>query len=429
TAAADWTTVAATGTTLTSTLNSLSAETEYQFKAFATTASGTVEGAAMTFTTTAAPIVAPTVATLAATSVTHNSAVLNGTITAGSETITAQGFMYKATAAATWTSVSASGTTMTATVNGLSAETEYQFKAFATTASGTVEGAAMTFTTTAAPVTQPAVTTLPATGVTHEVATLNGTVTTGSEAITAQGFMYKATAAADWTTVAATGETMSATINGLTAETAYEYKAFATTASGTVEGAVVNFTTLAAPATQPTVVTLEATEVTHEAATLNGTIAAGSEAISAQGFMYKAITAADWTTVAAEGTAITATISGLTPETEYEYKAFATTESGTVEGNVVLFTTLANSGLNSAEGAVATMTVYPNPASERATISVSGVESGAKIVVSDMQGRIILTDTMAADTYELSVENLASGVYYIRVIDGASIHTQKLIVK
>ena len=430
TAATDWTSVSASGTTLVATVNTLAAETEYQFKAFATTASGTVEGAVMTFTTTATPvIVPPTVTTLAATSVTHESATLNGTITAGDETITAQGFMYKTTAAADWTTVAATGTTITSTLSSLAAETEYQFKAFATTASGTVEGAAMTFTTTAAPVTQPAVTTLPATGVTHEVATLNGTVTTGSEAISAQGFMYKATTAADWTTVAATGETMSASINGLTAETAYEYKAFATTASGTVEGAVVNFTTLAAPATQPTVVTLEATEVTHEAATLNGTIAAGTEAISAQGFMYKAITAADWTTVAAEGTAITATISGLTPETQYEYKAFATTESGTVEGNVVLFTTLANSGLNLAEGAVATMTVYPNPASERAIIAVSGVESGAKIVVSDMQGRIILTDTMAADTYELSVENLASGVYYIRVIDGASIHTQKLIVK
>ncbi|MCI7572423.1 MAG: T9SS type A sorting domain-containing protein, partial [Bacteroidales bacterium] len=160
-----------------------------------------------------------------------------------------------------------------------------------------------------------------------------------------------------------------------------------------------------------------------------GTIAAGSEAITAQGFMYKATTAADWTTVAAEGTAITATINGLTPETEYEYKAFATTESGTVEGNVVLFTTLANSGLNSAEGTVATMTVYPNPASERAIVAVSGVESGAKIVVSDMQGRIILSDDMTSETYELSVANMTSGVYYIRVIDGASIHTQKLIVE
>ncbi len=422
---------AETVTTTSKSFTNLTANTTYTAEVRAMCENNNSAWVSTTFTTLAEQggVVPPTVATLAATSVTHNSAVLNGTITAGSETITAQGFMYKTTAAATWTSVSASGTTMTATLNSLSAETEYQFKAFATTASGTVEGAAMTFTTTAAPVTQPAVATLPATGVTHEVATLNGTVTTGSEAISAQGFMYKATTAADWTTVAATGETMSATINGLSAETAYEYKAFATTASGTVEGAVVNFTTLAAPATQPTVVTLEATEVTHEAATLNGTIAAGSEAISAQGFMYKATTAADWTTVAAEGTAITSTINGLTPETEYEYKAFATTASGTVEGNVVLFTTLANSGLNSAEGAVATMTVYPNPASERAIVAVSGVESGAKIVVSDMQGRIILSDDMTSETYELSVANMTSGVYYIRVIDGASIHTHKLIVE
>ena len=322
-------------------------------------------------------------------------------------------------------------TTTSKSFTNLTANTTYTAEVRAMCENNNSAWVSTTFTTLAEQggVVPPTVATLAATGVTHEVATLNGTVTTGSEAITAQGFMYKATTAADWTTVAATGETMSATINGLTAETAYEYKAFATTASGTVEGAVVNFTTLAAPATQPTVATLEATEVTHEAATLNGTIAAGSEAISAQGFMYKATTAADWTTVAAEGTVITATISGLTPETEYEYKAFATTESGTVEGNVVLFTTLANSGLNSAEGTVATMTVYPNPASERAIVAVSGVENGAKIVVSDMQGRIILSDNMTSETYELSVANMTSGVYYIRVIGTTSTHTQKLIVE
>ncbi|MDY5800412.1 MAG: fibronectin type III domain-containing protein [Candidatus Onthomorpha sp.] len=275
----------------------------------------------------------------------------------------------------------------------------------------------------------PIVTTLEATEVTHSAATLNGTITAGSEPITEQGFMYKSATAAEWTSVSATGETMSASLTDLVAETTYEYKAFATTESGTIEGEVMSFTTIATPIVAPTVVTLEAAEITHEAATLNGTVTTGSEAITAQGFMYKATTAADWTTVAAEGTAITATINGLTPETEYEYKAFATTESGTVEGNVVLFTTLANSGLNSAEGTVATMTVYPNPASERAIIAVSGVESGAKIVVSDMQGRIILSDDMTSETYELSVANMTSGVYYIRVIDGASIHTQKLIVE
>ncbi|MDY4861994.1 MAG: T9SS type A sorting domain-containing protein [Candidatus Onthomorpha sp.] len=322
-------------------------------------------------------------------------------------------------------------TTTSKSFTDLTANTTYTAYVRAVCENDNSEWVSITFTTLEAePVIEPpTVATLAATEVTYSAATLNGIVAAGSEAITAQGFMYKATAAADWTTVAATGETMTATINGLTAETAYEYKAFATTESGTIEGEVMSFTTTIAPIVAPTVTTLEATEITHESATLNGTIAAGSEEISAQGFMYKAAAAAEWTSVSAIGETMTATISGLTAETSYEYKAFATTASGTVEGEVMIFTTLASSGLNSAEGAVATMTVYPNPASERAIIAVSGVESGAKIVVSDMQGRIILSDNMTSETYELSVANMTSGVYYIRVIDGVSIHTQKLIVE
>ena len=372
-------------------------------------------------------VVAPTVATLAASEITHESAVLNGTITAGSETITAQGFMYKATAAVDWTTVNATGTTISATLTALTAETEYTFKAFATTASGTVEGEAMTFTTTAAPVVivAPEVVTLAASEITHESAVLNGTIIAGSEEITAQGFMYKATAAADWTTVAATGANITATLTALTAETEYTFKAFATTASGTVEGETMSFTTTAAPVVivAPEVVTLAASEITNASATLNGTITAGSEEITAQGFMYKATAAADWTTIAATGENMTATVEGLEAEMAYEYKAFATTESGTVEGEVMSFTTLA--GLNDAETINAM--IYPNPADDKAIISVS--VAGAKIVVSDMQGRILLSDDMNESTYELNTANMASGVYYIRIISGNTVNTQKLIVK
>ena len=427
TAAADWTTVNATGTTISATLSALTAETEYTFKAFATTATGTVEGTAMTFTTTAAPVVAPVVTTLAATAVDHESATLNGTITAGSETITAQGFMYKATAAADWTTVNATGTTISATLSALTAETEYTFKAFATTATGTVEGTAMTFTTTATPIVAPVVTTLAATAVDHESATLNGTITAGSETITAQGFMYKATAAADWTTVNATGETISATLTALTAETEYTFKAFATTASGTVEGTAMTFTTTAAPIVAPVVTTLAATEITNATAKLNGTVTAGSEEIVAQGFMYKASNAADWTTVAAVGETMTLTVEGLEAELEYVFKAFATTASGTTEGEELTFTTLA--GLNDATAVSIIASVYPNPAEDKATISVNGLMNATKIVVSDMQGRILLSDDMTESTYELNTSNYASGVYYIRIISGNAVNTQKLIVK
>ena len=107
----------------------------------------------------------------------------------------------------------------------------------------------------------------------------------------------------------------------------------------------------------------------------------------------------------------------------YEYKAFATTESGTVEGEVMSFTTLA--GLNDAETINAM--IYPNPADDKAIISVS--VAGAKIVVSDMQGRILLSDDMNESTYELNTSNYAAGVYYIRIISGNTVNTQKLIVK
>ena len=324
-------------------------------------------------------------------------------------------------------------TTTSKTFTGLTAGTAYTVEVRAVCESSQSAWVSTSFTTqNAQGVTAPTVTTLAATSVTHEAATLNGTITAGSEAITAQGFKYKATTATEWTTVSATGTTITATVNNLTAETAYEYKAFATTASGTVEGTVMNFTTAEAPVivTPPTVTTLAATSVTHEAATLNGTITAGSEAITAQGFKYKATTATEWTTVSATGTTITATVNNLTAETAYEYKAFATTASETVEGEVMNFTTLAASGLADIENGISAI-VYPNPAKDKAMLRLSGLTTTAKVIISDLQGRIILTDDIQAgvETYELNTSNYASGVYYIRIVSGNKVNTQKLIVE
>ena len=314
---------------------------------------------------------------------------------------------------------------------GLIAETPYVVEVRSVCGTETSEWVETFFYTLAEDeeVVAPTATTLAATEVTHESAVLNGTITAGSETITAQGFMYKATAAADWTTVNATGTTISATLTALTAETEYTFKAFATTASGTVEGTAMTFTTTAAPVvvTPPTVVTLPASTLTHSSAVLNGTVTAGSEAITAQGFMYKPTAASDWTTVAATGENMTVTVDGLEAEMAYDFKAFATTASGTVEGEVMSFITL--SGLNDATANAINAMIYPNPADDKATISVSGIAAGAKIVVSDMQGRIIMSDDMIEANYDLNVSNYAAGVYYIRIISGNTVSTQKLIVK
>ena len=366
---------------------------------------------------TPAPCDAPTA--LTASNITETSATVSWNGTASSYEVRLAG--------GTAETVSTTSKTFT----GLTAGTAYTVEVRAVCESGNSSWVSTSFTTqNAQGVTAPTVTTLAATSVTHEAATLNGTITTGSEEITAQGFMYKAAAATEWTTVSATGTTLTATVNNLTAETAYEYKAFATTASGTVEGMVMNFTTAAVPVIAPTVTTLAATSVTHEAATLNGTITAGSEAITAQGFKYKATTATEWTTVAATGTTLTATVNNLTAETAYEYKAFATTASGTVEGQVMNFTTLAASGLADIESGISAI-IYPNPAKDKATLRLSGLTTTAKVIISDLQGRIIQTDDIQAgvETYELNTSNYASGVYYIRIVSGDKVNTQKLIVE
>jgi hypothetical protein len=85
--------------------------------------------------------------------------------------------------------------------------------------------------------------------------------------------------------------------------------------------------------------------------------------------------------------------------------------------------------LNDATANAINAMIYPNPADDKATISVSGIAAGAKIVVSDMQGRIIMSDDMIEANYDLNVSNYAAGVYYIRIISGNTVSTQKLIVK
>ncbi|NCC17309.1 MAG: hypothetical protein EOM29_00005, partial [Bacteroidia bacterium] len=184
-----------------------------------------------------------------------------------------------------------SGTVQTANSNtnfqlsGLTANTNYTVYVRANCGGTYSNWISYTFTTLAN--TPATVVTSPATLVAQTTATLNGTITAGSEAITAQGFEWKEVSATDWTIVNAAGTTISHNLTGLIANTAYEFKAFATTASGTVYGTTENFTTLAQGITPPTVVTVAADQIAQTVATLNGTITAGSEAITAQGFEWK----------------------------------------------------------------------------------------------------------------------------------------------
>jgi hypothetical protein len=216
----------------------------------------------------------------------------------------------------------------------------------------------------------------------------------------------------------------------LTASTSYTYKAFATTADTTVYGLEMTFTTSAEIVTPPAVTTDSAT-VAATSAVLSGTVTAGTHAITAQGFEWKATNGGTYATIAGtiSGTTLSATITNLTAATGYTYRAFATTADTTVYGVEKTFTTL--NSIADVNGNEFSVKLYPNPTDKDATLRVEGLNDNARVIMTDVQGRVISNQEMAAGqkTLTISRNNLASGVYYIRVITNNTTRTEKLIIK
>ena len=95
--------------------------------------------------------------------------------------------------------------------------------------------------------------------------------------------------------------------------------------------------------TDPTVSTAAASDIEQTTATLNASILnPDNVTITAKGFEWKATMGGTYTQVAGTGAdnTFTANLSGLTPSTEYTYKAFITFNGNTVYGDEMTFTTL-----------------------------------------------------------------------------------------
>ena len=118
-------------------------------RAYATNANGTVYGEQRIFTT---PSGLPTVTTTTATSITSNSAVCGGNVTSdGGYTVIQRGVCFSTTPNPTTSGMhttDGSGTgSFVSNLTGLTANTTYYYRAYATNATGTVFGEERTLTT------------------------------------------------------------------------------------------------------------------------------------------------------------------------------------------------------------------------------------------------------------------------------------------
>ncbi len=275
--------------------------------------------------------------TLDAINVTQTHGTLKGTISVENDNILSAGFMYKASNATNYSFVSCNNVsdTIAYTLSGLTPSTSYSYRTYLVTAGcDTTFGTDKSFTTLAV-----GVTTNNPTSVTQSQATMNGTLSMGDATITSQGFEYMPNyGGTNWIQVTTPfNDNVSYTISGLIPNTYYAYRVFATTNEcGTIYGQTRTFSTLSVSAT-----TNNANNITQSHASLNGSFTIGDANMSAQGFEYKksADTTYQIVNVSGEGN-ITETITGLTPSTQYVYRAFCTADGcETVYGTTKYFTT------------------------------------------------------------------------------------------
>lgn len=291
----------------------------------------------------------PLVSTSNVTGITQTSGVSGGTVSSdGGAEVNARGVCWATTQNPTTASNKTSDGTgtgsFTSNITGLSANTLYYVRAYATNSTGTGYGSEVSFTTS--PVVVPTVTTAEVTSITSTTAVSGGAVSSdGGGTVTAKGVCWSTAVnptISDSKTSDGTGTaSFTSNITGLTAATTYHVRAYATNSAGTAYGNDISFTT---SAIIPTVATAAISGVTQTTASSGGNVTSdGGASVTARGVCWNTSgnpTVTDSKTTNGTGTgSFTSNITGLTAGTTYYVRAYATNSAGTAYGNELPFTT------------------------------------------------------------------------------------------
>jgi uncharacterized protein (TIGR02145 family) len=332
-------------------LTGLQANTVYHFRVKATCQNIVVFGKDTTFTTL--QISVPVVTTAEVSNISQTTAKSGGNIISeGIGTITARGICWSTSQSPTISNphtTDGTGTgVFTSNLTVLNSNTLYYVRAYATNSAGTAYGNQVSFTTLASGV-LPSLTTTTVTNITQTTATSGGNITSdGGTSVTARGVCWSTsqnptTTDSHTTDGTGTGYFVSS-LTGLNNYTLYYVRAYATNSAGTAYGNQVSFTTLAA-VVLPSLTTTTTTNITQTTATSGGNVSSdGGSSITARGVCWSTnqnpnITNSHTTDGAATGV-FTSSLTGLTANTLYNVRAYATNSAGTAYGENISFTTL-----------------------------------------------------------------------------------------
>ncbi len=394
-----------------------------------------------------------TPANIAAASITQTGATISWTAATGAASYSLQ---YKLSTASAYTTVTTTSTSYTLT--GLTAGVTYNYQV-ATTCSGTTSAYSTTasFTTTAATPTCSTPVSVTAASITQTGAVINWAAATGAANYKIQ---YKLATATAYTT--ATVTTTSYTLSGLTAGSTYNYQVATTCAATTsAYSTTASFTTTAATPTCTDILESNNTTTTAAAITVgtsyNAQIASSTDK---DYYSFANTTAAkniqisltnlpaDYDVVLYNPSGTQVGISqnaGTTAETiKYNGGAVGTYKVyvygyGSAYSATKCYTLLAQTSgttfrtMNDIETAKPMVVIYPQPATDNATIQFNENWKGATtITIINQIGNVISNETVNVESNgakKLSLSKLNNGMYFIRITNGKNIITQKLLIQ
>lgn len=373
----------------------------------------------------------PTLTTTAVSAITVTTATSGGNVTSdGGAEVTARGVCWgtasKPTITGSKTSDGKGTGSFSSSITGLTANTLYYVRAYATNSEGTSYGNEVSFTTN--PIVGATISTTAVTGITSTGGVSGGNITDdGGAEITARGVCWGTAADPVITgskTTDGTGTgSFTSNITGLVAGTMYHVRAYATNSSGTTYGNDVTFTTLAVLPTVTTTPTVGA--ITQISASSGGNVTDdGGADVTAKGVCWNTgpgnPTITDGHTSDGTGTgAFTSSLTGLTPGTQYNIRAYATNSIGTAYGDVVTFST--SPVLMATLTTTAITTFTNNSAVSGGNITSNG---GATVTASGVcwattpnpvAGGLHTSENVASGSFTSNLTALSEGtVYYVR---------------
>lgn len=342
--------------TYVSNLYGLSPGTVYYVRAFATNSAGLAYGNQQIFTTTT--ILLPTLTTSAISSITTNTAIGGGNILSdGGGVITARGICWSTsinpTTADPHTTDGTGLGSFTSNLTGLNHNTIYYVCAYATNSMGTVYGNQQIFTTN--PIYLPIISTIPTSDITSNSALSGGNITSdGSSAISSRGVCWSTSPnpliSGNHTNDGNGIGAYTSNITGLLSGTTYYVRAYATNIIGTAYGNQLNFTTNSS--SLPTITTSSISNISSNSATSGGNITNdGGSNIITRGICWSITpNPSIYNSTISNGIGIgsfTIIMYGLSANTTYYVKAYATNGIGPSYGNEISFTTTQSGGLGS----------------------------------------------------------------------------------